>query len=221
MSEQLAEFHKWVKDYLPRGYSPPKRTKILLESGLKDMPRDLIEQSKANRNNLIYLHGFQTYLLGLFALSKADINTCLSILQIRSLQFARGLNLKALHTEPEKVMKNPSKYFHAEQLRWGWTLSNVRGRPGDRLKFLLLLTPYRKLIEEETDRRLQNWKAGQPKKAPLEAERTEANERRKLVAQVRNSVHRAWTKMKLPEEIVALLLVVQFYVWKNSPEMEY
>ena len=218
MSEQWTTFQRWAKANLPRGYKMPAEIKVLIENRDKVITPEFIEQLRSNRSDLVYLHAFQTSLLGQFLLLKGDMATFQSIALIRSIQFARALDLKSLDKHPGKVLANPNKYFHPERLRWGWKLSDTKGRPGrDRIKFLLLLTPYRKLIEEETIKRIDIEKMALPKMTPEERGRKEKKIRRECLAIARNTVHRAWSDFtkELPEAIIAFLLAVQFHVWKD------
>lgn len=97
-------------------------------------------------------------------------------------------------------------------------LSPLKGRPGrDRLKFLLLLTPYRKLIEEEVEDKTEISMAEVRIEPPEERKRQEKKIRQKFLYQTRNSVNRAWKELnlELPEAVIALLLALQFHIWRD------
>jgi hypothetical protein len=224
MSQPRTTFLHWAEVNLPRGYELPAMTEPLVEA-LKDCPQDLIDAVQSGRKSLVYLQAFQTALL-LRILAGGNDNALQGITWIRLLQLAQAIDLKAVDNKLEKVLAAPEKFFDPKKLRWGMKLSRVRGRPGrDELKLRLLLTPYRKLVEEEMERKAMTLIAAVKRKATEEGEGEEdrirqislyeeKEIRQRCLFQARNSVNRAWRELnvELPQATIALLIAVQFRI---------
>ena len=226
-----AEFERWVKQYLPRGYGNDRgvASLALINSGnLSHVDWDevwslrydvLVIQQLLDRVRFLLANWGELDYLKVLTWSLHE-----SVVRIQRLLLEGTVDLRnawlAKMRDPEADI---SQFAHPERV--GFDVATQKGnyepgRPQDnRLAFRLLLTPYNKLIEEEVEATIQ---ATFDSRLEEKGERLTKGElkrvRKKIRSSKRRAVHRAWSGVReyIEGPVWAFFLAIQFGLTKYA-----